>query len=175
MNSMNKTETIITSLKERFKINNTEEPVRNQLAVDVDEKAFYPLLSYIKGAGWGQLTLITCIDWINVNKFQLAYTFMNWDNGVTLIVRTYLDRETPHFRTITDIYPGAAYYERDVHEFFGVTFEGNPASEKPLFLELWDDIPPMRKDFDPMAYSRRKYPDREYKIDLGEKAGETDG
>ena len=172
---MNKTEAILKGLKERFKINHTEEPVGNQLAVDVDDKTLYSLLPFIKQSGWRQLTLITCIDWINVNKFQLVYTFMNWDNGVTLIVRTYLDREAPHFRTITDIYPGAAYYERDVHEFFGVTFEGNPASEKPLFLELWDDIPPMRKDFDPMAYSRRKYPDREYKIDLGEKAGETDG
>lgn len=37
---------------------------------------------------------------------------------------------------------------------------------KPLFLELWDDKPPLRKDFDPLEYSKRKFPGREYKKDV---------
>ena len=175
MNSMNSINTIIDSLKDRFKISHHESLVKNQLAVDIDQDDFFNLLPYLKHEGWKQLTLITCIDWIDRNEFQLAYTFMNWENGITLIVRTLINREQPVFKTITSIYPGAQYYERDVHEFFGVSFEGNPESEKPLFLEIWDDMPPMKKDFDPLAYSQRKYPDREYKIDFKTEAGDNNG
>jgi len=64
--------------------------------------------------------------------------------------------------SILPIYPGCKYYERECHEFFGVKFPGNPDYEKQLILENWDDIPPMRKDFDPEAYSTRKFPQREY-------------
>ena len=86
---------------------------------------------------------------------------------------TNVDRDKPVFTTITNIYPGAQYYERDVHEFFGVEFEGNPDSYKQLFLENWDDIPPLRKDFDAVAYSDRKYPARKYKANFSTEAGES--
>jgi NADH-quinone oxidoreductase subunit C len=52
-----------------------------------------------------------------------------------------------------------------------VEFEGNEMSYKQLFLENWDDMPPLRKDFDSKAYSDRKYPVREYKKDFS-KEGE---
>ncbi len=172
---MNSIEMIFDDLKKKFKLSHYVQPLKKQLAIDIDKNEFYNLLHYLKSEGWKQLTLITCIDWIDRNEFQLAYTFMNWDNGITLIVRTVIDRNKPKFKTITPIYPGAKYYERDVHEFFGVSFEGNPESEKPLFLEIWDDIPPMRKDFDPLEYSKRKYPDREYKVDFKTEAGDGNG
>jgi len=116
--------------------------------------------------------MLTCVDWIEENEFQLVYLLMNWELGVRLQVRTRIDRDNPVFTTVTNIYPGAKYYERDVHEFFGVEFEGNPDSYKQLFLENWDDMPPLRKDFDPVAYSDRKFPKREYKKDFNTKAGE---
>jgi NADH-quinone oxidoreductase subunit C len=36
-------------------------------------------------------------------------------------------------------------------------------------------MPPMKKDFDPLEYSKRKYPDREYKVDFKTGEGETNG
>ncbi|SDC74403.1 NADH-quinone oxidoreductase subunit C [Geotoga petraea] len=175
MNSTNNIENIIESLKNKFELIKTETPIKNQIAIEINKKDFQAVLSFIKNEGWRQMTLITCIDWIKENKYELAYTFMNWENAVTLIVRTKIDREEPKFETITHLYPGAKFYERDVHEFFGVKFEGNKVSEKPLFLELWDDMPPMKKDFDPLEYSKRKYPDREYKVDFKTGEGETNG
>ncbi|MCJ7718033.1 MAG: NADH-quinone oxidoreductase subunit C, partial [Anaerolineales bacterium] len=124
-----------------------------------------------KTIGWKQLTLLTCVDWIEENTFQLVYILFNWENGVTLQVRTKINREKPDFTTITNIFPGAQYYERDVHEFFGVNFEGNPMSFKPLFLELWKDIPPLRKDFDTQKFSDENFPKREYKGDFRPKVG----
>lgn len=168
MNSMNK---VAEELKIRFNIEDFIYPDDMQMIFDVDKDMTHTVLDYLKGSGFRQLSILTCIDWPKENVFQLVYIIFNWDTGIHVLLRTKLDRDKPEFRTITNIYPGAQYYERDVHEFFGVEFEGNEMSYKPLFLELWDDIPPMRKDFDPLAYSKKRFPEREYKVNFTSKAG----
>ncbi|KLO24995.1 NADH-quinone oxidoreductase subunit C [Marinitoga sp. 1155] len=170
MNSMNN---IIENIKSKFNPENVEIIKKNQIVIDLKNEELHSVLAYLKSLGWKQLTLLTCIDWIKESKFQLVYILMNWENSITLQVRTKIDRNNPKFRTIVNIYPGAEFYERDVHEFFGVEFEGNKNADKPLFLELWDDIPPLRKDFDPLAYSKRKFDVREYKVDFIPKEGEA--
>ena len=169
---MNKIDDLIKELKDKYDVLGFDTPKANQAALDFHDRDIHSVLAYVKSKGFRQLSMITCVDWIETNEFQLVYLLMNWEDGVRLQVRTRLDRDNPKFTTITNIYPGAKYYERDVHEFFGVEFEGNPDSYKQLFLENWDDMPPLRKDFDPQAYSDKKFPMREYKKDFNAKAGE---
>lgn len=155
-----------------YAVLHTDFPKPDQAALDFQPGDVHAVLAYLKGQGFRQLSMLSCVDWIEDGQFQLVYLLFNWEAGLRLQVRTRIDRAHPVFTTITGIYPGAKYYERDVHEFFGVEFNGNPDSFKPLFLENWDDMPPMRKDFDPQAYSDRKYQAREYKTDFNTKAGE---
>ena len=168
MNSMNN-QALIDDLKARFNVLNADVIRDSQIAVDVENNEVHTMLAYLKSIGWRQLSILTNIDWIEEGKFQLVYIIFNWDNPIYVQVRTKIDRENPKFNTITTVYPGAKYYERDVHEFFGVEFEGNPDSLKQLFLENWDDIPPLRKDFDAKAYSDKKYNKRTYKHDYNNK------
>lgn len=163
MNSMNN---IKEEVSKRFENIRFEEVSSQQLSIDMKKDNIHSALAYLKSIGWDQLTFLTCVDWIEMKKFQLVYVLMNWDEGITINLRTEIDRDNPIMDSIISIFPGAEYYERDVHEFFGVNFPGNPNYEKDLFLEIWDDMPPMRKDFDPLAYSKRKFPDREYKAEF---------
>ena len=57
----------------------------------------------------------------------------------------------PLFKTVTAIFPNAEPYERELHELFGILFEGHPRLT-PLFLEREYKIPPFRKDFDTRRY-----------------------
>lgn len=143
-----------------FKIINNK-----KLALIVDKNNVAAMLSYLKGIGFLQLSLITCVDWIKDNKFEIVYNLISWELGFNITLKTYIDREKPEINTIQTIFPAAIYYERDIWEFFGVNFKGNNEL-KPLFLEDWDDIPPMRKDFDPQAYSDKKFGEREYKFEI---------
>jgi NADH-quinone oxidoreductase subunit C len=149
-------------LKAKFDILEVIYPDDHQIIVDLEKNQMHGLLSYLKATGFRQLSLATCVDWIEEDVFQLVFIVFNWDTGIHVLARTKLSRENPVFSTITSIYPGAQYYERDIHEFFGVEFPGNEMSYKHLFLELWDEMPPMRKDFDPLAYSQEKFPERAY-------------
>lgn len=158
MNSMNN---IFNEIKTVLKPLNMETPDVRQIAIDVNRAEIHGALSYLKGKGFTQLSMLTCVDWIEESKFQLVYILFSWTDGIHIQLRTKIDRESPVFVTATDIYPGVKYYEREVCEFFGVEFEGNDDAKKPLFLEIWDDLPPLRKDFDPQAYSDFKFPKRE--------------
>lgn len=163
---------MMANVKARYKVVDTTIVMNNQVAFDVTNEDVLSLLNYLKLEGWTQLSMLTCVDWIKEGQFQLVYILMNWENGVRIQVRSRIPRVNPSFMTVTNIYPGAQYYERDVHEFFGVVFEGNDDALKQLFLENWDDMPPLRKDFNARAYSDKKYDKRVYKKDFTEKVGE---
>ncbi len=149
-------------MRKHYNVNDFEEPIQMQIAFNIEKESVLDALALLKSHGFGQLSLLTCVDWNEDNTLQLVYILMNWDTGIHLQLRTFLDRDKPVFKTIQHIYPGVKYYERDVHEFFGVEFEGNEDAYKHLFLEMWTEAPPMLKDFDPVKYSDKKYSMREY-------------
>lgn len=91
--------------------------------------------------GTGHLSTITGLD--DGEGLTLLYHF--WEgNGLTLSVRLpYEEAEAP---TLTDLIPGAAFYEREVAEMLGVAFAGHEAMA-PLFLpDDWDEGPPLRRE-----------------------------
>ncbi len=102
------------------------------------------------------LSLISCVDWIEENQFELVYFFWSYTKKVMILAKIRIDRDNPRFVTIRPLWRQAQTYEREIHEMFGVYFEGNP-NLVPFFLEDWDNIPPMRRDFD-----TRKYVDETY-------------
>ena len=66
-----------------------------------------------------------------------------------LLLVAYLDRETPTVDSIADVYPGAAWHERETHEMFGLSFvrAGEPVDDEPLLLPDGFEGHPLRKEF----------------------------
>jgi len=126
-------------------------------------------LLFLKRNGFVQLSFITCVDWIKDNKFELVYGLVSWEHKLTVLVKTFIDRDNPKMISIMDIWPTAKYYEQEINEFFGVYFEGNPNMSKELILENWDSMPPLRKDFDPQSYSNEKFEIRIYDYKMEDK------
>jgi len=133
-----------------------------QSSIEIEKEKVIMLLSVLKNEGFKQLSYLSAVDWPEEHSFEIIYVLMNWNLGYHLMIRTKIDRNSPEMPSIITVFPGAIYYERECHEFFGVKFPGNPTYEKQLILENWDDIPPLRKDFDPKAYSDRKFASRAY-------------
>jgi NADH-quinone oxidoreductase subunit C len=90
---------------------------------------------------------ITGVDWIKENQLEVVYDFSRYDFGVCrVVIRTRLDREKPEVPTITEIYAGANWHERETHDFFGIKFIGHPHLI-PLLLPEDADFHPLLKDF----------------------------
>ncbi|MGB9824575.1 MAG: NADH-quinone oxidoreductase subunit C [Candidatus Hydrothermia bacterium] len=121
-----------------------------------------PLLAYLKSRRFHQLTAITCVDWPEKQRFELIYNLFNFfDGAVHVFIKTELERDKESMPTAIDIYPMAFDYEREIHEMFGVVFEGHPRLDS-FILEDWDGPPPMRKDFDTAKYVKEKYGVEDY-------------
>ena len=161
-NSMNNIEYVTNLVESNYKVLNTEVVSQYQVSFEVNKDDVHSMLSLLKNDGWKQLSYLSAIDWPEENEFELIYILMNWEKAVHIQIRARLDRENAVMNSIISVFPGCKYYEREAHEFFGIKFPGNPDYEKQLILEEWDDIPPLRKDFDPRAYSDKKFAKREY-------------
>ena len=90
---------------------------------------------------------ITGVDWIKEDKLEAVYDFNRYDFDLCRVaVRVKIPRQNPHLPTITTIYTGANWHERETHDFFGIVFDGHPHLI-PLLLPEDADFHPLLKDF----------------------------
>ncbi len=153
---------LLDRIKKSFKIVNEEIKRENFLIIEVEQGDLKQILVHLKyNENFKHLALLSCVDWIEDKKFQLTYILWNYKTKENLIVKTYINREKSDHFTVMDIFPQAEIYEREVREMYGVNFEGNSTQHLDFALEDWDDIPPMRRDFDTLKYSLENYGERE--------------
>ncbi|MFC1844686.1 NADH-quinone oxidoreductase subunit C [Thermodesulfobacteriota bacterium] len=89
---------------------------------------------------------ITGVDWIDDEQLEAVYDFSHFDELCRVVIRTRTDRNNPEIPTISNIYQGANWHERETHDFFGIKFIGHPNLE-PLLLPEDADFHPLLKDF----------------------------
>ncbi len=76
-------------------------------------------------------------------------------HNVRLKVR--LPHEEPRCPTLSDVYAGANWHERETTEMFGITFEGHPQPVNLLLPEPFEGHP-LRKDFPLMSREAKPWP-----------------
>jgi len=91
------------------------------------------------------LESLTALDL--VESFEVVYHFASFYELCRLVVHVALPIGA-EVTTISHIYPVADWFEREVWEFFGITFSGHP-NLKNLILPEDADYHPLLKDFDP--------------------------
>jgi len=95
------------------------------------------------------LESITGVDWIKEEQLEAVYDFSRYDfDTCRVVIRTRTPRSEPKIPTISKIYPGAGWHERETHDFFGIKFDGHPHLV-PLLLPEDADFHPLLKDFKP--------------------------
>jgi NADH-quinone oxidoreductase subunit C len=103
----------------------------------------------LKAEGFDYLSFITEVDW--QKHLELIYHLFSYDyrtRPLGAIVRCELPREgIPEVASLTSVWPGAEYMEREAFEMMGISFLGHPDLRRIL---LPDDFVgfPMRRDFE---------------------------
>lgn len=82
------------------------------------------------------------------DSFEVVYDFNHYPELCRVTMRTRVPRSQPAVPTISAIYPGANWHERETHDFFGIVFSGHP-DLSPLLLPEDADFHPLRKDYQP--------------------------
>jgi len=160
-------EEILKRLDERFYVREKKQQRPNLLFVTVDKKVAVETVTYLRDyEGFRHLVMISAVDYIEQNLFQLTYLLHNYQLHSDIGVRVFIDREHPVMDSIHHLWAAAQVYQREIKEMFGIDFPGSPRVDEPMILEGWDNIPPMRKDFDTKKYSEETYFPREGRFTL---------
>ena len=101
-------------------------------------------------------------DWLSaVDEVEEGYSIVAhvWSTARRhgVLLRTRIPRENPAVASIVDLYPGAAWHERETQEMFGVDFPGHPGLT-PLLLPPEFEGHPLRKDFALMTREAKPWP-----------------
>lgn len=117
------------------------------------------LLKLYNWYGYITLDSLNCRDDIEDGRFCITYCLQTEKRDHILMVQTFIERENASLITMHKIWPQAEIMEREMHEMFGVDFPSHP-SLIDFALEYWDDIPPLRRDFDTLEYVNKMNPFR---------------
>jgi NADH-quinone oxidoreductase subunit C len=111
--------------------------------------------------GYTHLNFMTCIDYIEDNIFTLVYMLHNYDIKHSLSVHVNISRDNEDMVSIHTLWAQAWTYQRELREMYGIRFPGSPRLDEDFCLEGWDQIPPMRREFDTKKFSEERFGHRE--------------
>lgn len=89
---------------------------------------------------------VTGVDWMAQGEMEVVYDFFHPAAFLRVAIRTRVPRAQPELPTISRVFPGADWHERETHDFFGIRFVGHP-NLTPFLLPDDADFHPLRKDF----------------------------
>ncbi len=110
--------------------------------------ALVKVASYLKdtaGLKFDYLNYVTAIDYYSYFEVVYQLTSLEQNRSVILKTRCY-GRENPTVPSLTGLWQGADFQEREIYDLMGIKFEGHPNLKR---IFLWDGFPgyPLRKDF----------------------------
>ncbi len=97
--------------------------------------------------GFNYLSSVTGVDLIDDNKLEVVYhTYSIEKGGGAVVLKVQVDRDNPVVPSLTPLWAGADFQEREAYDMFGVQFEGHPNLRRIL---MWDGFEghPLRKDW----------------------------
>ena len=97
-----------------------------------------------------QLCDLTCIDYLNFPKacdrYGVIFSLLSVSKGHRLWVKCFVNDPDPQVPSVTSIWWGADWLEREVYDMFGVRFTGHPDLRRILTWEGFE-AHPLRKDY----------------------------
>ncbi len=86
------------------------------------------------------------VDYGPGHHFEVAYHLFSWKHPAWLRVRARVDRSDPRIPTITTMWEGAMFHEREMYDMMGIVFEGNRDLRRIYMSPDYRSFP-QRKDF----------------------------
>jgi NADH-quinone oxidoreductase subunit C len=122
---------------------------RNQLALYIDPAKIVDVCRYLKDEQkYVRLSGVTAVDWHpSEPRFEVVYLLHSIERrNERLRLKCKISGENPEIDSVTPVWQGANWYEREVFDLFGIRFRGHPDLSRIMMPENWEGHP-LRKDF----------------------------
>lgn len=144
---------MIESLKHHYSV---EEKGERLFKIVLSDELLKNISFIASNSNFITLSQIACSDWIEEEIFTLTYILTTDKRNKNLMVAMNIPRDESHVPSMMKLFPQAEVMERDLHEMFGIEFVGNPTLYD-FALENWNEIPPLRREFDTLEYVNKTF------------------
>src|ERR1700712_1434801 len=139
---------------------------KDELTIHIPPSGVIPIFTFLKyhtAAEYTQISDITAVDYPTKDqRFEVVYNLLSVRHNSRIRVKTYADEASP-VPSITSLYDGANWYEREVYDLFGVFFVGHPELRR-IMTDYGFDGHPLRKDFPLTGYAELRYDEEKKRI-----------
>lgn len=124
-----------------------------ELTLTVDPARIVQVCGHLKDAGkFVRLSSITAVDWLPAEpRFEVVYHLRSMERNIRLRLKCRIGEDLPAIDSVTGVWRGANWYEREVFDLFGIQFRNHPNLKRILLPDDWEGHP-LRKDFPVHGY-----------------------
>lgn len=128
---------------------------RNELSVYIDRTSLREACTTLRNDSvlrYDMLADLTCVDWVpNDPRFEVIYHLFSTVTKKRLRLKVRLSGDDARVDSLTPIWPGANFFEREVFDLFGVRFQEHPNLTRIMMPDNWEGHP-LRKDYPVEGY-----------------------
>lgn len=139
---------------------------KDELTIYVAPSAILPTMLFLKNntaCQFKQVLDVTAADYPSrTNRFDVVYNLLSVRHNSRIRVKTYANETTP-VPSITPLFNGANWFERETYDLFGVFFEGHPDLRR-ILTDYGFEGHPLRKDFPTTGYTEVRYDEEKKRI-----------
>ncbi len=140
-------------IAEKLKVLFSEEVIeinefRGQVSVIVRHGRIKEIIKYLKEQeGFNHLQDLCGVDYYPEKpRFEVVYNLYSIWRGLHIRIRAKVDEKEQEIESITELWQGADWHERECFDMFGIRFTGHPDLRRILMPEDWEGYP-LRKDY----------------------------
>jgi NADH-quinone oxidoreductase subunit C len=94
-----------------------------------------------------RISTITAVDWYPEEpRFEVVYHLHSPARNERLRLKCRLPGQNPEIDSVTAVWRGADWYERETFDLFGIRFRNHPNLQRIMLPETWEGHP-LRKDY----------------------------
>ena len=139
---------------------------KNEISILIKKEDLISTLMFLKdnpSISMESLIDITAIDYPgNEKRFTLVYNLLSVSKNFRIKVKTKTNEDNP-VCSVTEVFPCANWYEREVWDLFGIRFSGHPDLRR-ILTDYDFDGHPLRKDFPLTGFIQVRFDDELGKV-----------
>jgi NADH-quinone oxidoreductase subunit C len=121
------------------------DPPQDVAHVSADQ--YLDFVAAAKVAGFDVFIDLCGVDYLHRDpRFEVVLNLLSHEHMRRLRIRVGVPAADPTLASITKVFPGANFYERESYDLFGIGFAGHPEMTRILLPDEWEGHP-LRKDY----------------------------
>lgn len=127
---------------------------RDELTLEIAPAKIASVCGFLKyDQQFVRVSSVTAVDWYpREPRFDVVYHLHSVERNERLRLKCKLAGDAPRIDSVTGVWRGANWYEREVFDLFGIEFTGHPDLRRIMMPDDWEGYP-LRKDY-PITGSR---------------------